>query len=273
MPNPMTIREGPLENASGRHNMRDRWFAALGSHRCGGRRLICFHHAGGSAAVFRAWPTALGPEVEVWVIYLPGRGRRFTEPPMTDFDDVAAAAARALALEPSIPCAFFGHSLGALLAFEVARRLWYGGRAAPVHLVVAGMLPPRRMVPRPGDAPSFANAELLRRLKDLGGTSRMVLDNPELMAVHLPTIHADLALCESYRYRPGPPLPCTITAMGGRDDREAPLDVLAGWSEETSAGFNLRAYSGGHFFPDSNQDEVLQDLAAIMEALQQGENR
>jgi surfactin synthase thioesterase subunit len=238
------------------------WLVPLTPSRPGCPRLICFHHAGGSPAAFREWPAALGGGVQLSAVHLPGRGRRFAESNATDFAALADAIASAVARDGVRPL-LYGHSMGALLAYEVAWRLCAGEGPLPLHLIVAGAVPPDQF--STGGWPAVeSDADLLRRLATLGGTPQAIIDNNDLMSIYLPILRADIALCASYCYCPGPALPCPITALGSADDPEATLAALAGWGQYTTAGFTLRLFPGGHFFPATQLADVSQEITAIV---------
>jgi surfactin synthase thioesterase subunit len=206
----------------------------------------------------------------VCAVQLPGRESRLREPPVASIPGLVSALAPALSPLLDLPFAFFGHSMGAVLAAEVARALRAGGGPVPAHLIVSSRRPPH--VPGPETPlhvlpdPEFV-AELERRY---GGIPAEVKQHADLLALLLPAIRADVRALETHRPPPRPPLPCPISAFGGSDDRLAPREQLDAWRSETSAAFRVRVFPGGHFYLDPRRGEVLADLAATLAPLLAG---
>ncbi len=210
-------------------------------------RLFCLPYAGAGALIFRKWSDTLPRDIEVCPIQLPGRGTRLTEPPFTKLSCLIEALAQALDPLLDKPFAFFGHSLGALIAFELARQIRRQHGVHPVHLFVsAGRAPqiPHRAPP----IHTLPDKEFLAELRRLNGTPRELLDHEELMEVMLPILRADFALYETYLYSTEPPLSCPISAFGGLQDRRVSASDLEAWRSQTSASFSLRMFPGDHFF-------------------------
>ncbi len=230
-------------------------------------RLFCFPYAGGGASLYHDWPSSLPAGTELNAVQLPGREDRITEPPIDDVDDLVAALARVIApLTRSQPYALFGHSLGAVLAFELARRFQSRRLPPPVVLIVSG---------REGPQSGLANepiydlpeAEFIAELRRLDATPEALLEHPELMELVLPRLRADFAAADRYRYRPGPKLDCPLIAFGGREDAEVEVAALKTWALETRAGFDCRLFDGDHFFIHSAADRVLASLNGILDAV------
>ncbi|OLE25440.1 MAG: hypothetical protein AUG44_16100 [Actinobacteria bacterium 13_1_20CM_3_71_11] len=224
--------------------------------------LFCFPYAGGSARLFHGWEDRLPDSVRVVALELPGRGLRFSEPPMVHLDpllDDLLGSSHLSRLDG--PFALFGYSFGALLAFELARRLERDRGAVPECLMVAAFRAPDSPV-RPDAASFLPDDQFRERLAELNGTPRELLDNPDLMDLMLPVIKADFWVADTYVFADGPPLSCPIAAFGSADDPEAPLVDLAGWGRHTSAGFTCRQFPGDHFFIHSARDELLAVVAA-----------
>ena len=210
-------------------------------------RLFCFPYAGAGALIFRKWSDALPHDIEVCPIQLPGRGTRLTEPPFTKLPCLIEALARALVPLLDKPFAFFGHSLGALIGFELARQIRRQHGLHPVRLFAsAGRAPqiPHRAPP----IHTLPDNQFLAELRRLNGTPRELLDHEELMEVMLPILRADFALYETYLYSTEPPLNCPISAFGGLQDRRVSASDLEAWRSQTSASFSLRMFPGDHFF-------------------------
>ncbi|HXM55487.1 MAG TPA: alpha/beta fold hydrolase [Candidatus Dormibacteraeota bacterium] len=219
-------------------------------------RLYCAPYAGGGTGVFRTWPADLDGRIEVRSILYPGRERRFPEPPLSSVEALAERLVPAMLAELDPPFALFGHSLGALVAFEVARRLAAGGRA-PVHLLVSGTHAPH-LTRGARQYHRLPDAEFLRAIQKLGGTPPELVDNRELLDLLLPALRADFTAAETYERAPGHPLPCPITAFGGTDDPLVDRPALEGWAAHTAAGFRLHELPGDHFFPTTARAELLQ---------------
>jgi medium-chain acyl-[acyl-carrier-protein] hydrolase len=225
-----------------------------------GLRLICLPYAGGSAVVFRPWAEPLAPLAEVCAVQLPGRGSRLTEPPLRELPEIVEALADALRPCWQRPFAFFGHSMGALIAFELARRLRREGAPPPQILFVSG----RRAPQTPGtESPTYElpDPEFIEHLRGLNGTPAELLANPELMQLMLPVLRADFAVCQTYAYRDEPPLECPISVFGGLSD-SADRDQLEGWRTQTRAAFSLHMLPGDHFFLHSSRRLLLRTIAA-----------
>ena len=223
-------------------------------------RLFCFPHAGGGPAAFRGWRL---PSTDVVPVVYPGRATRMSEAPLRTIIDLAADAEVQLRSSMREPFAFFGHSMGAYVAFELTRRLAQRGAALPKRLIVSAALGPRRASRRQviHDLSDDAFREELRRLS---GTPRELLDNEELMTLLLPMLRADFEAVATYRYTPDVRLDVPIVALGGDADDAVSFEDLAGWNEETSSSFLLRMLPGDHFFIHRG-DDVLRELERSLE--------
>lgn len=210
-------------------------------------RLYCFPYAGGSAASFGDWLDRLPIDVEVRPVQLPGRWSRLSEPPATRLDQVVDAVGPLIASLADRPYAMFGHSMGALMAFETARFMRRCGAPPPLGLYVSGRRAPH--LPVDGLPPDdLSDAEFLDTIRRFNGTPDEVLANKELMALFLPTLRADLATCRNYRHRLEPPLAVPIFVFGGTEDEESAPGHLEAWQQHTTAGCRVMRFPGGHFF-------------------------
>jgi surfactin synthase thioesterase subunit len=225
-----------------------------------GARLFCFPHAGGGSTAFASWGEAL-PSVEVCPVELPGRLTRLREPPIERMDTLAELLAGEIAPLLDRPYALFGHSLGGLVAFEVARRLRAEGAPQPSALVVAATPPPHLRRPD-RRLHECSDAELVAELRALGGTPAEVLADPGLLRLLLPIVRADLAVMETYEHRSEHPLACAVFAVGAEDDRLAPPSCLSGWGRHTTAGASVAVLPGGHFFLQRDPGPLLAILRA-----------
>ena len=235
------------------------WFRALNRHPRCRARLFCFPYAGGSAAVFREWPAGLAPDIEVFPALLPRRGARMAEPPLTRISSIVEGLAAGIRPHLDRPFALFGHSMGALIAFELARRLRAEAGVEPAHLFVAGCRAPHL----PDTDPAFRDRtddEFIEHLRGLNGTPAEVLEHPQLMALMLPLLRADFEAVETYRYEAGPPLGCRVSAYGGLYDSAVKRESLEAWREQTGGEFVLRMFDGDHFFINRAAPQVLRML-------------
>ncbi|MEM7769705.1 MAG: thioesterase II family protein [Cyanobacteria bacterium P01_A01_bin.37] len=230
-------------------------------------RLFCFPYAGGSAFTFRSWAAQLPATIELYPIELPGRGLRIREKPLPRMLSLVQTIAPFLLPYLDKPFAFFGHSMGALVSFELARLLHKEYKCSPSHLFVSGRRAPQ--VPDP-DPPihTLPNSEFLQELRRLNGTPEAVLQNDELMQLLLPTLRADFAVLETYVYTPQPLLDYPITAFGGLQDPEVCCEVLEAWRDQTRAAFSLHMFPGDHFFLHTAQSLLLQSLNQTLIQLQ-----
>jgi medium-chain acyl-[acyl-carrier-protein] hydrolase len=218
-------------------------------------RLICFAHAGGGPGSYRGWPAVLAPEVEVWSATLPGRAMLSDEPFMRSWEPLVRNFADRLDPgEGEGPPVLLGHSLGALMAFEVARELERRGAAAR-HVFVSGCRPPHRVLP---DAALPASDDELVGYVDqrYGAVPAAVRAEPELLKRFVPILRADLELAAAYAWSPGDRLTCPITALAGRADRTAPAHEVAHWEAQTSGPFEHSVLPGAHFFLHSELRSV-----------------
>lgn len=223
-------------------------------------RLFCFPYAGTGAAIFRGWPEGLPADVEVCPVQYPGRGTRPMETPFTEISSLVPALAEGVMPLLDKPFAFFGHSLGALIAFELARALRRQSDAQPVRLFVSADRAPRS--PRRGPPiHALPDADFLDELARLNGTPGNLLDDAELMQIMLPVLRADFAAYETYVYSAEPPLACPISGLGGLQDDRVRSSDLETWREETDRSFSLRMFPGGHFFLNTAQPLLLQALS------------
>jgi medium-chain acyl-[acyl-carrier-protein] hydrolase len=222
-------------------------------------RLFCFPYAGGAATAYREWAGRVPRTIEVCPVHLPGRG-----PPFRRLADLVPAALEGLRSHLDRPFAFFGHSMGALVVFELARELRRRGAPLPVRLVVSAHEAPHRPPPLP-PVSHLPDAELIAEVRRrFDGIPDAVMSEPELLALLVPVLRADIAMLESYVYAPEDPLPCPVTCLAGEDDRHLVREDLLAWAEQTRGSFRFRLLPGGHFFIDGSRDAV---LASIVEDL------
>lgn len=229
-------------------------------------RLFCFPYAGGWALNFRTWPESLPTTVEVCPVQLPGRGTRLLEPPFTRLEPLVQALAIALFPHLDKPFAFFGHSMGGLVSFELARLLRRKYGLGPVHLFVSGCRAPHVPATKP-QIHALPEPAFLEELRHLNGTPEAVLKNAELRQLFLPALRADFAVVETYVYTVEPTQDFPITAFGGLQDPQLSCDQLEAWRDQTNASFSLHMFPGDHFFLHSAQPLLLQTLSQKLHQL------
>jgi pyochelin biosynthesis protein PchC len=217
-------------------------------------QLLCLSHAGGSASYFFGVSKALSPEIDVVAAQYPGRQDRLREPCLNSVDDLADGLVAALKPLTARPITIFGHSLGATLGFEVARRLEAQG-VRPTALFASGRAAPHRL--RESKDHLKDDAGLVAAVKNLGGTETAVLDDEDLLAMVLPAIRADYTAVETYVYRPGPRLTCPIIALTGSGDPKVTPEDADGWRDYTTGAFELVVYPGGHFYLTDHMTDIL----------------
>lgn len=222
-------------------------------------RLFCFPYAGGGPRTYAKWAESLPSTAEVGLVQFPGRAGRFNEPPITRLSDLIEALGHGLRPNLDKPFAFFGHSLGALLCFELARYIRREFGLLPMHLFVSArgapqtdpLVPPIHALPEPA---------FLEEIRRLNGTPEEVFETPELLEMIVPILRADFALNETYSYSPEPPLDCPITVLGGSLDTSTNYDCLAAWQDQTTSTFSMRLLPGDHFFINTARQFILEVL-------------
>ncbi len=230
-----------------RRDLAAAWIRRYAPGEPGGPLVVCLPHAGGAATFYRPLAEHIGGGVEVWAVQYPARQDRFHEPPVRTMDELARSVAAALmiAAEERRPV-LFGHSMGSLLAFEVARLLERAGSGVR-HLVASGRGAPS--VPFLGDVATRDDATVVAELARMEGTDPVALENPELLELALPAIRADYAVIESWAPDPAARVTCPITVCVGNQDSLASGPDVARWQEHTSSGtVSVHTFPGGHFY-------------------------
>lgn len=227
--------------------------------------LLCLPYSGASAMVYSRWRRQLPSWLHLQPVELPGRGARYDEPLQTDMRALALQLAREH--KPSLhgPYALFGHSLGALLACEMAHAFRVLGAAEPVALFASGTAAPTmRSDYDRGFAEPQSDEQLIAQLRTFQGTSEDVLANQELMSLTLPILRADFMLCGRFRPMQRPLLKCPVHVLGGKEDK-ATTEQLIGWSQETLGSFSVDMMTGGHFFIHEHEAKVLRIIKNHLE--------
>jgi surfactin synthase thioesterase subunit len=232
------------------------WFDHLSRSKSPSLRLFCFPYAGGSVEVYRSWQRWFPAQIDLSLVHLPGRGKRLQEQAFTRAIPLVNAIADHVGPLTASPYALYGHSMGALIAFELTRELLRRRCAGPQHLFVSGHRAPQ--VPRTGRTTfRLPHDEFIGELSKLNGTPKEVLDNPELMELFIGLLRADFELVETYEYHPAAQLSCPITVYGGLNDKDVSVENCHAWKEQTSASCKVRIVSGDHFFIRDPKSEFI----------------
>lgn len=225
-------------------------------------RLVCFPHAGGAATFFFPLSAAIKPEGEVLSVQYPGRQDRRKEAPFESIHQLADHAAAALKDHISDRTIFFGHSMGATVAFETIRRLEQNGGLLPRMFVASGRRAPSRY--RQENVHVLDDDRLIRELKELSGTHEALLTDDEILRMILPAIRADYAAIAAYRCEPGATISVPISAFVGDIDPKVSVDEVKDWSRHTTAGFHLDVLPGGHFYLSEHPALLVERLLGLL---------
>lgn len=227
-------------------------------------RLVCFPHAGGSASYYHGMSRTLSAETDVLAVQYPGRQERRGEPCVRDLAELADLVLEEIRPWADRPLALFGHSMGALLSFEVARRLEHE-RIVPATLFVSGRCAPH--LARHGDVHLRSDDELVAAVRKLNNDDLHLLDEPEVRDLLLPPLRSDYQAVETYRYEPGPALGCPVVVLTGDRDPQVTCDEAQAWCEHTTGTFELRSFPGGHFYLDTHATAVTEVVATRLRSL------
>jgi len=221
--------------------------------------LVCLPYAGGGASIYRAWKRSPPPGIEICPLQLPGREGRLREAPHRRVETLVAEILPALRPLSGRPFALFGHSMGALIGYELAHRLSALG-SPPAHLFVSASRPPAapRRLPV---VHTLSHRDFVEMLRGMEGTPGPVLEHQELMELLVPTLRADFELCETYAPPDRPPLALPLTAFGGTHDPQVSREDLEGWGRYTEARFEAVSLPAGHFFLDEQAAPILRRIA------------
>lgn len=233
-------------------------------------QLLCLSHAGGSASYFFGVSRALSPEIDVLAVQYPGRQDRLREPCLNSVHELADQLVAALGPLTGRPITIFGHSLGATLGFEVARRLEQSG-VIPTALFASGRPAPSRS--RSEHTHRRDDAGLVAAMKELGGTDAALLDDEDVLAMVMPSIRGDYTAAETYTYRPGPRLSCPIYALVSDHDPKVTIAEAQAWQEHTDGAFDLAVFPGGHFYLNDVVPDILERIRAHTRSISAGSSR
>ncbi|NUP52996.1 MAG: thioesterase [Catenulispora sp.] len=234
-------------------------------------RLFCFHHAGGSGSVFADWQDALAPEVSVQPVQLPGRERRVREPRITDMARLTRELDRELGPHLERPYAFYGHSMGGLVAWHLALHRRDTGARLPEALLVGACNPPHRP-PLSAGTKGMSRDRLVAWMRQMGGISDLVLRYPEWVDAAVALLRDDLVLCDSHPHAaqlaaPPAPLPVPLHGFVGGEDPGVGPDAMAGWLRYTEAGGEVHPVRGGHLFFRDSPAQFLSRLRSVLTRL------
>lgn len=231
--------------------------------------MLCFPYAGGGASIYRGWSASLPADLEVCPVQLPGRESRMRDEPFRHCEEMVPVIADALRPYLDLPFVFFGHSMGGLIGFELARELRRRGQPQPLHLFVSGRRAPH-LPAREKPIHDLPEAEFLVELRELNGTPEEVLQHEELMRLLIPLLRADFSVNETYAFTEEEPFDFGISAFGGLGDEEVTREDVEAWRPLTRGRFRMRMLPGDHFFIHGSKDLVLEavsrDLAEIAAA-------
>jgi Predicted thioesterase involved in non-ribosomal peptide biosynthesis len=236
------------------------WFAYWHPNPQARLRLFCFPYAGGGASVFGSWSNLLPPWVEVCPIQLPGRENRVNEAPFKRLSVLLEELIEDLLPVFDLPFAFFGHSMGALISFELTHRLQQCNLSLPSQLFISGFGAPQAPDPQP-PIHQLPLEEFVAAVRRYNGTPEEVWQHEELVKLLLPYLRADFEICETYIYQPDILLPMPITVYGGHQDPGIKLERLKAWREQTTKTCAVHMLPGDHFFLHSSRDQLLRTLS------------
>jgi medium-chain acyl-[acyl-carrier-protein] hydrolase len=238
----------------------ERWLAYREVNPRARVRMFCFPYAGGGASVYRGWASLLPADVEVCPVQLPGRESRLRDQPFSRPEPMIETLAEVLQPYMDLPFVFFGHSMGGMISFELARELRRRGRKLPLALFVSGRRAPQ--VPaREEPIHELPEPEFIAKLRELNGTPEEVLQHAELMKLLMPILRADFAVNETYVYTEEEPFDLALSAFGGLGDEEVTREDVEGWRQHTRGRFRMRMLPGDHFFVHSAKDLILEAVA------------
>lgn len=242
------------------------WFVQRPRRSDADLQLFCFPYAGGGVDIYRDWPMFLPANIRLSAVALPGRGMRIKERSHVRMSELIPLLGCAMLPELDRPFAFFGHSMGALIAFELARWLAAAGSRTPEHLFVSGSKAPNATHDTE-QAHRLEDSAFIDHVRKLNGTPEEVLSNPELLELMVPILRADFELVETYKYISADPLPIGITAFGGAEDSSVTIEDLWGWRMHTRRSFDIQMIEGDHFFIYSSRQLLLRALVYWIETL------
>lgn len=226
-------------------------------------RLLCFPYAGGAASLFHSWQAYFPVDIQICPVELPARAARINDSMPPSVTELVDRFLEESASYLDRPFSVFGHSLGALISFELIRAMQDRRMLSPARFFASACQAPQ-VFRRPRPIHQLADSEFVQALREIDGTPDEVLGHQELLRVLLPMLRADFRLADTYRYVPGGPLACAITAVGGREDHSISRGDLVAWHSQTTGPFNLRMVSGTHFFLRHHGNKVAKMIATVL---------
>jgi len=241
----------------------NQWFACPKPNPKAETRLFFFPYAGGAPSAFHKWCKELPDNIEALIVHYPGRGSRYKEPPIKELSILVENIYQAIQPFLDKPFAFFGHSMGGIIAFELAQVLKQNNSPQPIALFMSACGVPH--IPNPNQPiHSLSDIEFLQSVKDLNGTPSEILDQPELMQLLLPTLRADFELIETYQFASTSPINCPIFAFGGLDDPRVSRERIEAWAIHTNSHFEANFFEGDHFFINAAKESVTQQILSSL---------
>lgn len=226
-------------------------------------RLVCFPYAGGGASAYYRWPELILPDLELIRITLPGHEHRIREPLVKNIGEIIEKVSDELRFITEEPYAMFGHSMGAIIAFETCREFRRKKLPLPDHLFAAGYRAPQ-LPDTDNPITHLPNHEFLEKVCAYGGMPQGILNNKELLDIFVPILKADYQIIESYQYAAEPPLNCSITTFGGIADQKVSSRQIVEWEKQTKKEFKSRFFDGGHFFIKNRESELVGEINLIL---------
>lgn len=226
-------------------------------------RLFCFPFAGGGSSIFRTWNQDLPTWVEVCPVQFPGRENRIREKPFKNMQELITTTVKALAPYFDLPFVFFGHSMGASIAYSLTRYLRKNNNLLPKHLLVSGRLAPH--IADKNKLYALPEKEFREKLKKYNGTPAAILENEEIMQLIIPLLRADFSVCETNIYTPDDPLDCSLSAFSGENDSLVDFKDLQAWQQHTTRRFRIELFPGDHFFLRDVQKDLLKSISRDLE--------
>jgi len=242
----------------------DNWFVCPQAKPGAEMRLFLFPYAGSSPATFWNWAAKFPDHIETWIAHYPGRGSRYNEAPAKKLSTLVNGIFQTIPSLLDKPFAFFGHSLGGLVAYELAHALHRNNLQQPTVLFISACGAPPLHHPQPL-IHTLPDPEFLKALQELNGIPQEVVNQPELLEFFIPMLRADFEVAESYRYDPSKkPLACPIVAFSGSDDSRVSPEQMEGWASHTISENKSIYFSGDHFFLNAAKDEIVQSIIQEM---------
>lgn len=236
-------------------NAYSSWFVCRNPRALPKIKLFCFPHAGGGSSVYREWD--FNDDIEVHAAILPGRETRFTEPPISKMENLISKLSNVMLEYLDTPFAFFGHSMGALIAYELACKIHRLYGVSPIHLFVSGKSAPQLETQQPS-IHNMPRDMFLDKIRSLGGTPKEIIENQEALELYEPLLRGDFKLCDTYRFTNRERLNCPMSILGGYQDNMTSMDSLEKWNELTTGSVMVKMYHGDHFFIRTQELKVQQ---------------